>query len=155
MDNTGYTCPSFISLNLINLQFNNLILSRHNITFLKSTENQENQQGLLKRILLGAAPAECRLVPRSATLRLDRNGALTDIALGLTSLSRLHCPQAVTNQHDITANFKKNRPRIENVWDILRATPTKLASEFHTIMIGGKKLSEALFHYFISLFHYF
>ena len=49
-------------------------------------------------------------------------------------------------------NLKKFRPRIENVWDILRATRPKLASEFHTTMIGGKKLSEAfsLFHFIIS-----
>ena len=48
-------------------------------------------------------------------------------------------------------NFKKIRSPIENVSVILRATPSKLAYEFHTIMIGGKNLSEA---FFIISFHY-
>ena len=110
---------------------------------------------LLKRIRLGTALADCRLVPRSGTLRLDRidrNVALTGIALGLANFSRLHCPQAVPNQHDITPNFKQIRPRIGNVWDIREQSHQKLASEFHTIMIGYKKLSEVFS--FIS-FHYF
>ena len=47
---------------------------------------------------------------------------------------------------------KKIRPRIENVWDILRATAPKTCFRINAIMMGGKKLSEA---FFIISFHDF
>ena len=67
----------------------------------KKTTRHATCDSPLKRIRLGAAPAECRLVPRPGTLRLDRKVTLTGISLGLTNLSRLHCSQAVPNQQDI------------------------------------------------------
>ena len=110
------------------------------------------ETAFLKRIRLGAAPAECRLVSRSGTLRLDRTVALSGIALGLTNFSRLHCPQAVPSQHDNTPQLNKYSSANCKCLGHPESNATKTCFRIRTIMIDGKKLSEA---FFIISFHYF